>query len=388
MKISKIVYAACCSFLALSLIGCNPETPESGNEENQTEAPSTPTTPEKPTETPEQTPTEEEKPAEQETPKEEETPSETEKEPEKTEEQKDPENTQEETPDTSLPWEKIDYLNSKSSYGTTYSITVTDESDNPLTEAYKVSTDGKIITLIGNNSGEQVQPAIYIISGFFNGQIINEAKNNEIVLNDAYIINENAPAIIAKKKTQISTKDKTKNYIVSTGTDKTYEKSAAIYCEGLDNEDKLERKSIEFGGKGTCYIVGSIYHAVRANNVELKGNGTYYFQGSAEGAGINCKTLSVKEDKNITAYFVNSKNGIKANEFVEINSGTYYFGNLKTAIKTDIAADDINDGKTPKDHFVRLYGNTFNYNSKNVEKWVSTDDKKYIINDTTVINKL
>lgn len=274
------------------------------------------------------------------------------------------ESKKEETPAEPFAWESFDF-SKKDSYGTTY--TLTEENDD--TSTYAVS--GKTITLKGNADGSGAK---YTISGYFDGVIINEIKDNELVLDGAYLTNVNDAVIKCSKKLQVSAKNETVNYIVSTGTNEN--KLGAIHSE----------KGLEFGGKGTCYVVGSIYHAVKGSNVELKGSGTYYFQGTDKGAGINCNNFEVKAEKEITAYFINSKNGIKADETVNISSGTFYFGNVKTGIKTDLKADDA--AEDPKSHYVKLIGGTFYYNADDVEAFVITDENQYAKSEAAKVNEL
>lgn len=293
---------------------------------------------------------------------------ETKKEDKKEEEKKEDEKKEEppKIPEKPAPfdWETIDYSTPKAVYEKIpLSITAKDGG------TYTIS--GNTITLNGKQSGQL--PDEYTIKGYFAGQIISNLKDNEIILDGAYLENTNVPPVLCNKKAYITAKSGTTSYIVANGTSE--QKYGAIHSE----------KGLELGGKGKCYIVGNIYHGVKASNMEMKGSGTYYIQGNEKGAAINCNNFEVKTEKTFTCYLINSKNGIKADETVNISSGTFYFGNVDTCIKTDKAEDD---GDTPKTHSVTLLGGTINYNTDDVEQLVSTDTGKYQKADATVITEL
>lgn len=209
------------------------------------------------------------------------------------------------------------------------------------------------------------------MTGTFYGKIVVDCPEVEIVLSEAKIENENGPAIIGAVKTFISAKEGTTNSIISKGVDAENDKSAAVLIDA----------SVEFGGKGELNVEGSIVHGVKAKKIELKGSGTYSFQGTADGSALNCNSLKVKEEKEFTANISNSKNGVKADNTIEIASGTFNFSNLKTALKTDTSKDDA-EGEV-KEHYIHLTGGTFNYDST-VEKFTSTEKGNYTSEGATI----
>lgn len=166
----------------------------------------------------------------------------------------------------------------------------------------------------------------YIISGYFEGQIIVKAKNVEIQLNNAFLENPNAEAAIYFEQNGIiSSVNDTGNYIISSGSTNGEQKGSAI--EG--------KKDLTIGGGGKIYIKGYARHALKAETVKLKNEGHFYFEASKEGAAINCENFIVDKTENVTAYFYNSKNGIKADKSIKIEAGTYYFYGNKNDIKID-----------------------------------------------------
>ncbi|WP_407427288.1 carbohydrate-binding domain-containing protein [Treponema sp.] len=184
----------------------------------------------------------------------------------------------------------------------------------------------------------------YTINGYFKGQIINKTKNTVLKLNKVYLENSSGePVIYGEAKTEISTTKDTKNYVVSSGNQDALAKSkpAAIQC----------KKNLELGGSGTLYIVGNVYHAVKADDVKLKGSGEFYFQGTKKGSCINCENLIVEKDKKFKAYLVNSKNAVKADFTIKIQSGSFYIWNNETAFKTDTKKDD-----GQKNHSIAITG--------------------------------
>lgn len=172
------------------------------------------------------------------------------------------------------------------------------------------------------------------ISGYFKGQIVNNVKELVINLKNAYLENEDAPAIVCNKKTEISAKKETENYIITTGG--PVEKTGAVLAD----------KKLKFGGSGTCYIIDSLCHGIKGDEVEFKGSGKYYIQGTKDGSAVNCNEFIIEEDeeKTVTVYFYNAKNGIKADNSIDIQDGNLYFYGNKTALKTDKAGD----GEDPK----------------------------------------
>ena len=162
----------------------------------------------------------------------------------------------------------------------------------------------------------------YKVSGYFNGQIVNKTKNTVIRLENAFIENSSGEAaILGEAKTEISSAKGSTNYLVSSG--KSAQKTAALQC----------KKNLEIGGSGTLYAVGNVYHAVKGDDVKLKGNGTFYFQGTKEGSAVNCENLITEKGKNFKAFLLNSKNGVKADFSVSIASGNFYLQGNKTSFK-------------------------------------------------------
>lgn len=364
MKLSKIAFLACCGVLTLSLISCKPEPTDPPEAPSIPQTPTEPTTPTTPS-----TPTEDENQNEEQTPNEDDPPA--------TNPEQNGDNPETDPEEPNKPASKTPLVITYED-GTTFTVT---PEDLDLAN-YSISDDkktiylgGKIIKNSDGNIANGYNPESYTLTGTFKGQIVVTWDEVEIVLSNATLINENKPAIIGEDmKFFVSAKNETTNKITITGT--------------YDKENKygaIQGDKVEFGGKGTCYVTGSIYHAVKAKKVELKGSGTYYFKGTEKGAGINCNSLKVKEDKTFTAYFSDSKNGIKADNSIDIASGTFYFENLKTALKTD-TSDDDEYGKE-KDHYIKLSGGTYNYTESTVPNFADTEEGKYDSKGAT-INKL
>ena len=152
---------------------------------------------------------------------------------------------------------KIDNEKFRTFYGDRISIT-------PSDSTVKITKD-KIIT---EPKKEGVE---YTIFGYFNGQIVNKTKNTVLKLSKVYLENTSGePVIYGEAKTEISTAKDTKNFIVASGSadprTKSKSKPAAIYC----------KKNLELGGSGNLYVVGNVYHAVKADDVKLKGTGGFF----------------------------------------------------------------------------------------------------------------
>lgn len=251
-----------------------------------------------------------------------------------------------------------DLLNSesaKSSYGKEFSVT-------PMNSSVKITK--RTVTITPKTEGET-----YTLSGYFNGQIINRTKNTILKLNGAYLENSNGePAIFGEAKTEISSAKETVNYIISSGRNES--KTAALQC----------KKNLVIGGSGTTCILGNVYHAVKADEIKLKGSGTFYAQGTKKGAVINCQSLTVEKDKTFTAYLMNSKNGVKADGTINIQSGEFYLSNLETGFKTNTIKD------LPKEeHGITLSGGTFH--TDNVTVLYSTDKNAYKDSGAKFLNK-
>jgi hypothetical protein len=183
----------------------------------------------------------------------------------------------------------------------------------------------------------------YLISGYFNGQLINKTKNTVLKLNNAFLENQNGQSTIyGEAKIELSSTEGSVNYIVISGSNE--KKVAAVHS----------KKNLELGGSGTVYVKGDTYHAVKGDDVKLKGSGTWYLQSTKEGSGINCKNFIVEKDKSFNAWIIESKNAIKADFTIKIESGNFFMFNNATALKTDTKKDDP---KSP--HFILLNGGKF-----------------------------
>lgn len=251
-----------------------------------------------------------------------------------------------------------DLLNSesaKSSYGKEFTIT-------PMNSSVKITK--RTVTITPKTEGET-----YTLSGYFNGQIINRTKNTILKLNGAYLENSNGePAIFSEAKIEISSAKGTVNYLISSGRNES--KTAALQC----------KKNLVIGGSGTTCILGNVYHAVKADEIKLKGSGTFYAQGTKKGAAINCQSLTVEKDKTFTAYLMNSKNGVKADGTINIQSGEFYLSNLETGFKTNTIKD------LPKEeHGITLSGGTFH--TDKVTALHSTDKNAYKDSGAKFLNK-
>lgn len=251
-----------------------------------------------------------------------------------------------------------DHLNSesaKSSYGKEFTIT-------PMNSSVKITK--RTVTITPKTEGET-----YTLSGYFNGQIINRTKNTILKLNNAYLENTNGePAIFSEAKIEISSAKGTVNYLISSGRNES--KTAALQC----------KKNLVIGGSGTTCILGNVYHAVKADEIKLKGSGTFYAQGTKKGAAINCQSLTVEKDKTFTAYLINSKNGVKADGTINIQSGEFYLSNLETGFKTNTIKD------LPKEeHGITLSGGTFH--TDKVTVLYSTDKNAYKDSGAKFLNK-
>ncbi len=252
----------------------------------------------------------------------------------------------------------IDSATAKSSYiGQKLSITPDDGT---------ISIKNNRVTIAANAEGVE-----YTISGYFNGRIVVYTKNTVLKLAGAYLENtDGEPAVFCEAKTEISTTDGTINYIVSSGKGSADGKYGAL--QG--------KKNLVLGGSGTLYVDGSTYHGIKADDVKIKGSGTLYVQGTAKGSGLNCTSLTVEKDKTFKAYFINSKNGIKADNTITISSGEFFLYNNGTAFKTDTQQE------APKEkHGIALYGgliHTFGNGELH-----STDKKAFLVRGAKIIGE-
>ena len=201
-----------------------------------------------------------------------------------------------------------------------------------------VSIGSHIITIAAEEEN-----VTYTISGYFDGQIVTSTKNTVIKLNNAYLENTSGkPALRCKAKTEISTAGGSTNYIVSRG--RGWAKNAALLGWG----------GLILGGSGTLFINGKICHGIEAEKVKIKGSGTIYVQGTKRGSALCCDIFTVEADKTFSAYFLNAKNGIKADETITIASGNFYLYNNEIALKTDFKLDEPD-----KNHGITITGGSF-----------------------------
>ncbi len=218
----------------------------------------------------------------------------------------------------------IDVNSAKNSYGKI--------SISPMDKGVTVKND--TITFAPKKEG-----VTYTISGYFKGQLINKTKNTVLKFDNAYIENtEGLPAIYGDAKIEISTTQGSKNYILSSGNG---EKTGAIHC----------KKNLELGGSGTMNVVGKVRHGIKGDDIKIKGSGTWYVQGAKNGSAINCRSFLSEREKSFKAYFVNSKNGIKADNTISISSGAFFIYDNETGFKTDTKKDD-----PANPHSIRLAG--------------------------------
>ena len=240
--------------------------------------------------------------------------------------------------------------------------------------AQKASDYGKI-TISPMDSGVKIsgneifiepksEDTTYIISGHFDGQIICKTKNTVLKLNNAYLENNlGKAAIYAEAKTEISTSKGSTNYVVSSGNPTS--KTAAIHS----------KKNLVLGGSGTLYVKNESGHAVKADDIKMKGSGVFYLTASKKCSAINCESFTVEKDKTFSCYLRDSKNGIKADGTIRIASGIFYFENNETAMKTDTKEDDKKAGISPIEHGIFITGGKINY--KNNKALYETEKGKY-----------
>ena len=207
-----------------------------------------------------------------------------------------------------------------------------------------VTSDEAAKTITFEPTEEKVE---YTLSGSFEGQIINKTKNTVFILSGVSLSNtDGLPAVYGELKTEIKAEKETENTISVPG-EVSDSKSGALQCD----------KALEIGGAGTLTVTCENAHGVKASKVELKGSGTFTFDGGADSSAVNCNEFVVDTDKTFTATFKDSKNGIKADETITIASGTFNFENItKVALKTDKDKDD-----PEKAHFIQLDGGTFSF---------------------------
>lgn len=196
---------------------------------------------------------------------------------------------------------------------------------------WEKSEDGKTITLkTGEGAAEDYIPE-YTLSGDFAGQIISTIKGTVLKLNGVKLTNKDAPVISAPLKIEIKTLKDTENTITTTGTKDENNKTGAITGE----------KKVEIGGSGTLIVAGNIRHGIKGKEAELKGSGIITVSATDVGSAINCNIFTVEAlnsdgvPHSFTANLKDSANGVKADENIDISSGTFNLTNLETGFKTD-----------------------------------------------------
>ena len=215
----------------------------------------------------------------------------------------------------------------------------------------------------------QEEGLTYTLSGYFKGQIVSSTKNTTIRLNNVFIENsEGKAALKCDAKTEVSSVKETENYIVSYGRGNS--KNAAL----------MSRRSLVLGGSGKIYISGSVWHGIEADDVKLKGTGSFIVSGTNKGSALKCEMLTVEPEKKFNAYFINSKNGIKADSKISISSGNFYLYNNETAMKTNTEKDDPN-----RAHSIKLLGGTF-YTHEN-KKIISTQKDAYFLDNADFVEE-
>ena len=183
----------------------------------------------------------------------------------------------------------------------------------------------------------------YTLRGYFNGQVVSKTKNTVLKLENAYLENTSGKAALkCTAKTELSAGRESTNYIVSRG--RGFAKNAAL--QG--------KRGIILGGSGTLYVDGNICHGIEAEEVKIKGSGTFYIAGTKRGSALTCEIFEVEPQKTFSAYILNAKNGIKADQKIAVSSGTFYLYNNGIALKTDAPTAD---GKKPRT--ITLAGGTF-----------------------------
>ena len=245
-----------------------------------------------------------------------------------------------------------------------------------------VSIDEEAKTITFEPAEEKVE---YTLSGSFEGQIINKTKNTVFILNSVSLSNtDGLPAVYGEAKIEIKAGKDTENTITVSGTPADSKaKFGAILCEG----------AIEIGGSGKLSVTCECEkgHGIKASKIELKGSGTYTFDGGSDASAANCNKFIVEEEKSFTATFKDSKNGIKADETITIASGTFNFVNITTskkkgtALKTDTTADDAKDGKEPAEHYIHLDGGSFTFTG--CDAIYSTESDEYFTKASSVEGK-
>lgn len=205
----------------------------------------------------------------------------------------------------------------------------------PMDSSVKVSRTRIIIA-------PEKEDAVYTISGYFDGQIVCMTKNTVLRLNNAFLENSSGmPVVKASAKIEISTEKDSENFIVTKG--RNFSKFGAVNCA----------RGLVLGGSGKLSVKGGC-HGIEADDVKIKGSGTFVIEGTKKGCALTCESLAVEEGKTFSAYFLNSKNGIRADDSISILSGKFFLYDNETALKTDMSHKS-----SDKSHSIRLSGGEF-----------------------------
>ena len=151
-----------------------------------------------------------------------------------------------------------------------------------------VTSDETAKTITFEPAEEKVE---YTLSGSFEGQIINKTKNTVFILSGVSLSNtDGLPAVYGELKTEIKAEKETENTISVPG-EVSDSKSGALQCD----------KALEIGGAGTLTVTCENAHGVKASKIELKGSGTYTFDGGSDSSAANCNEFVVEAEKTFTA---------------------------------------------------------------------------------------
>lgn len=213
----------------------------------------------------------------------------------------------------------------------------------------------------------------FTLSGTFNGKIVNKTKGTILNLNGVTLSNTDAPAIYGEKKIELSAKKGTTNTITTSGTPAT--KTAAVLC----------KKAIEIGGSGNLVIKTNICHGIKGGDIKIKGSLNLTIDGDEttppDASAINCTTFFVDSGKTFTAQLKNFKHAIKADETIDINSGSVDLTNIEVAFKTD----KKEDGGIADNHII-IKGATLSLSQEAFDN-VHTDKKEISNVDNTITIK-
>ncbi len=211
----------------------------------------------------------------------------------------------------------------------------------PMDDYVQLGTNS--VTIIPKEEGQT-----YTISGYFDGQIVVGTKNTVIKLSNAFLENTSGQAALkCEAKAEVSSVKDSVNYIISRG-------------RGFANKGALQaRRGLVLGGSGSLYIKGGTCHGIEADEVKIKGSGILMAEGTKRGSALCCNKLTVEPEKTFTAFFINAKNGIKADLSMNIASGTFFIYDNETALKSD-SNINLSGG------VFHTHGNKRLYNSENI----------------------